>query len=90
MISPTLENTSCISRLQAKAVDFIHSKTVSRIISVALITLAIVATVGSCVAMTLTLNLWFLLLSAVGGVALSLGIMSIFILNVKPQPERIS
>ncbi len=90
MISPTLENTSCISRLQTKAVDFVHSKTVSRIISVVLITLAVIATAGSCVAMTLTLNLWFLLLSAVGGVLLSLGIMSIFMLNVKPQPERIS
>ncbi|QXE27161.1 hypothetical protein [Chlamydia buteonis] len=89
MISPTLENTSFIGRLPNKAANFVHSTIFSRIISVALITLAIIATVGSCVAMILTLNLWFALLSVVGGILLALGIMSIFTWTVKQQAERI-
>ncbi|WP_139414324.1 hypothetical protein [Chlamydia abortus] len=89
MISPALENISFISRLQNKTANFVHSTIFFRIISVVLITLAVIATVGSCVAMTLTLNLWFALLSVVGGILLSLGIMSIFTLTVKQQAERI-
>ncbi|CAG9046639.1 hypothetical protein NVRI1_01004 [Chlamydia abortus] len=76
MISPALENTSFISRLQNKTANFVQSTIFSHIISAVLITLAVISTAGSCVAMILTLNLWFMLLSIVGGIFLSLGIMS--------------
>ncbi|WP_349821372.1 hypothetical protein ABCH17_04945 [Chlamydia abortus] len=96
MISPALENTSFISRLQNKTANFVQSTIFSRIISVVLITLAVIATAGSCTAMILTLNLWFMLLSVVGGILLSLGMMSIHIdcgttsrLTVEQQAERI-
>ncbi|QVE48972.1 hypothetical protein SBV42_04270 [Chlamydia crocodili] len=83
-------NTTSIQQARSRTSKFIPSALCVRITSVILITLAILATVGSCAALIITLNLWFLLLSTVAGVCLSLGIIINFMLPVKKENGHIS
>ncbi|SYX08913.1 hypothetical protein C834K_0455 [Chlamydia poikilotherma] len=83
-------NTASIQQVQSKTKKFIPSTLCVRITSIVLITLAILAVVGSCAALILTTNLWFLLLSAAGGLCLSLGVIINFALPVKKESRSLS
>ncbi|MEF9497215.1 hypothetical protein [Chlamydia sp. 04-14] len=76
-------NNTIVQQAQSKTTRSAPSALCIRIISVVLITLAIIAAVGSCAALILTTNLWFLLLSAVAGVCLSFGIVVNFALPIQ-------
>ncbi|MEF9519921.1 hypothetical protein SBV45_04590 [Chlamydia crocodili] len=82
-------NTASIQQVQSKTGKFVPSTLCVRITSAILITLAILAVVGSCAALILTTNLWFLLLSAAGGLFLSLGVIINFMLPVKKEAQHI-
>ncbi|WP_041467974.1 hypothetical protein [Chlamydia felis] len=89
MVAPTSENTLNITPEQRGVCKFTPSTKLIRITSVVLIILAVLAVVGSCSALILTTNIWFLLLSAVGGLCLSLGIIVNFIGPVKKEVEQL-
>ncbi|AAP05176.1 hypothetical protein [Chlamydia caviae] len=88
-ITPHSSNTPSIQQTQSKTAKFIPSTTLIRITSAVLLTLAILAVVGSCAALILTTNLWFLLLSAAGGLCLSLGIIVNFTFPTKKEGKQI-
>ncbi|WP_375793332.1 hypothetical protein O1W69_04320 [Chlamydia sp. 12-01] len=86
MINPILGSTPNIDS-KSSGSSFVPSTKFIRITSVVLITLSILAVVGSCAGLILTTSLWFLLLSVAAGLCLSLGIIINFTVPVKTEAK---